>query len=354
MATETRVMHYVNQFFVGMGGEDKADVPLGFHEGACGPGRRLQGLLGDKTTIVLTVYCGDNYFNDNRDEVIQKILSIAKVHDVDIVVAGPAFSSGRYGFACVEACHSISTSLNLECVTGISLDNPALAGYRRNKDIRFFAIPTKANVAGMEEALSSMARFISKLASGVKIGPASEDGYIPRGIRMFGSSTKSGAERAIDMLLNKVAGNSFVTEIHIDTPERVPIAPRIVNLRDAHIAIVSTAGLTPAGNPFKFKVMANSQWKKYPIDKLNSMKDVEWDVIHSGVDTSSMDKDANYGAPLDVCREMEKEGVFAKLAGNLYGTVGFMGAVAAMQTIGKEISRDLSAEGVDGVLLVST
>jgi glycine reductase len=100
--------------------------------------------------------------------------------------------------------------------------------------------------------------------------------------------------------------------------------------------------------------MANSQWKKYPIDKLNSMKDVEWDLIHSGVDTGSMDKDANYGAPLDVCREMEKEGVFAKLAGNVYGTVGFMGAVAAMQTIGKEISLDLRAEGVDGVLLVST
>jgi glycine reductase len=337
-----------------MGGEDKAGVPLGFYEGARGPGRRLQALLGDKAAIVLTVYCGDNYFNDNRDEVIQEILTIAQTHDVDMVVAGPAFSSGRYGVACVEVCHSISTSLNLDCVTGISIDNPALTGYKRNKNVRTFALPTKANVAGMEEALSSMAKCILKLVSGLKIGPASEEGYIQRGIRMFGSVTKNGAERAIEMLLNKVTNNSFDTEIHIDTPERITIAPRITNLRDAHIALVTTAGLTPAGNPSKFKVMANSQWRKYPIDKLNSMKDSEWDVIHGGVDTSSLYKDPNYGVPLDVCREMEKEGVFAKLAGDVYGTVGFMGAVAAMQNIGKEISHDLRIQGVNGVLLVST
>ena len=41
---KVRVMHYVNQFFAGVGGEDKADVPLDFREGSLGPGNRLQAL----------------------------------------------------------------------------------------------------------------------------------------------------------------------------------------------------------------------------------------------------------------------------------------------------------------------
>ena len=44
---KVHVMHYVNQFSAGIGGEDKADVPVGSGEGAVGPGKRLQELLGD-------------------------------------------------------------------------------------------------------------------------------------------------------------------------------------------------------------------------------------------------------------------------------------------------------------------
>ena len=53
--TQVRVMHYLNQFFAGIGGEEKADVPPDFREGSVGPGKRLQGLLGDSANIV-TLY----------------------------------------------------------------------------------------------------------------------------------------------------------------------------------------------------------------------------------------------------------------------------------------------------------
>ena len=102
MAAKIRVMHYINQFFAGMGGEDKADVPLGSLEGSAGPGKRLQQLLGDAAEIVVTIYCGDDYFNKHHDKVLPSILKIAQDHKVEAVVAGPAFNAGRYGFACVE------------------------------------------------------------------------------------------------------------------------------------------------------------------------------------------------------------------------------------------------------------
>ena len=111
--THVRILHYLNQFFAGMGGEDKADMPLDFREGPLGPGKRLQNLLGDSAKIVATAYCGDNYFVENTDRVLEAIRRMAKDHDALIAVAGPAFAAGRYGFACNEVCHHLSTSAGL-------------------------------------------------------------------------------------------------------------------------------------------------------------------------------------------------------------------------------------------------
>ena len=50
-----RVVHYINQFYGGIGGEEKADVKPELREGAVGPGLAINGALGDKGEIVATV-----------------------------------------------------------------------------------------------------------------------------------------------------------------------------------------------------------------------------------------------------------------------------------------------------------
>ena len=93
--SKARVMHYVNQFFAGIGGEAKADVPFGCFPGPVGPGKRLQELLGDSAEIVVTVYCGDDYFSKHLDETVAAILQTAREQNIQLLVAGPAFASGR-------------------------------------------------------------------------------------------------------------------------------------------------------------------------------------------------------------------------------------------------------------------
>jgi glycine reductase len=56
-----RIVHYVNQFFGGIGGEEKAHTPLEVREGPVGPGRALQQVLGGKGAVVATLICGDDY-----------------------------------------------------------------------------------------------------------------------------------------------------------------------------------------------------------------------------------------------------------------------------------------------------
>ena len=67
-----------------------------------------------------------------------------------------------------------------------------------------------------------------------------------------------------------------------------------------------------------------------------------------------MSSNPNYGVPLDACRELEREGAFGKLCSYFYGTTGVGALILGMQAIGRDIAADLQAEGVDGVLLVST
>lgn len=351
---EMLVMHYLNQFFAGKGGEDKADVPVGFHNGPLGPGRRLQALLGDLAKNVVTVYCGDNYFSGHTSEALAQIMQIVSDKKVRIVVAGPAFDAGRYGFACMEVCHFLSISADLKCVTGMHIENPGLLGYRQYKDRNVFAFPTSQSISGLEDALSRMARCILKLAAGDAMGPASEEGYIPRGFRVDEVVSKSGVERATEMLLNKLAGRVFSTELPVESIEAMTIPPPIANLTDACLALATTCGLVPLGNPDGLRAHRNTQWRKYSIDKLNSMKDGKWDVSHGGYDTVFMHDNPNYGVPLDVCRELERQGVFARLYPSFYATVGCGGGTSAMQTVAREMAVSMKDQGVNGILLVST
>ena len=55
MPEKIRVVHYINQFFAGMGGEEQAGQPPERRDGAVGPGRAFVGAFGDQAEIVATL-----------------------------------------------------------------------------------------------------------------------------------------------------------------------------------------------------------------------------------------------------------------------------------------------------------
>ena len=354
MVPKVRVMHYMNQFFAGIGGEEKADVPVGVKEGAKGPGRRLQELLEDSVEIIVTTYCGDNYFAQHTIEALESILQTARRYNIGLLVAGPAFASGRYGFACAEVCHAVSDSLGISSVTAMYPENPGLEIYKFHKDRKVFAFPTTEAVTGMEEALKKMVHFVSKLLTDSTVGTPTVEGYLPRGFRNDEPVNKDGAERALDMLLDKIAGRSFVSEIPIEHLDVVPVAPCITNITNARIAIAATDGVLPKGNPDGFKATRNTQWRKYSIENLDTMSKAEWDVLHSGYNNEFVRENPNFGVPLDMCRELENEGAFAEIYPYYYMTTGVSAAIPVMQRIGREMGADMKTEGIDAAFLVSS
>ena len=130
MEKPVRVVHYLNQFFGGIGGEERAQTPLEVREGPVGPGRALQQALGAEGTVVATLVCGDDYVAEREEAAGASMREALQRYQPDLVIAGPAFDSGRYGLGCALACR-VARSLGIPAVTGMydaaaGLSDPAL------------------------------------------------------------------------------------------------------------------------------------------------------------------------------------------------------------------------------------
>src|SRR5262245_20823956 len=199
--TTFRVVHYLNQFFAGIGSEDKADLPPGRRDGPAGPGRLLQQALGDRAQVVATVYCGDNHLVETPEAVERAVALIAEMRP-DIVIAGPAFSAGRYGLACGAVSARAREQLGCVVVTGMHADNAAVEMYRTKVPI----VPTDKTAAGMARALDVMTRLALRLATNESLGSPNEEGYLSTGHRVFHEADRPAVDRAVGMLLRKIRG----------------------------------------------------------------------------------------------------------------------------------------------------
>ncbi len=345
-----RVVHYLNQFFGGVGGEDKAHVGPQIIPGPQGPGRAIQNVLGDQGEVVATVVCGDNYFAENIERASAEVVELIRPYQPDAVIAGPAFNAGRYGIACGAICQAVQNELSIPAVTGMYEENPGLDLYRRD----VYIIPTSDSARGMAEAITKMVNMARRLAAGEKIGRPWEEGYFPRGLLINEVSDQTGAERVVTMLLKKLKGEPYESEVPRPVYDRVEPAPPITEISQATIALVTDGGLVPKGNPDKIEIRTATRFGKYDIEGADSLNPEDYEVNHEGYDSVFVRQDPNRLVPVDVMRELEKEGVIGKLYGQFYSTTGVANIVQIVRGMGQKIAEELKAAGVSGAILTST
>jgi glycine/betaine/sarcosine/D-proline reductase family selenoprotein B len=343
-----RVGHYINQFFAGIGGEERADTPPTVREGTAGPGRMIQALLGTQGFIVSTLVCGDNFFNEQLERAAEAVRAWLRQQRPDVVIAGPAFAAGRYGRACAEVCR-LASELGVPAVTGMHPENPGLLMYRQA-----YVVPTEDNAAGMAAALAVMVPLACKLGARLPLEPADEEGYLPRGIRRPGVRPAPGAHRAVEMLVAKLGGRPFRTELPVEPYETVAPAPPLRNLARAVIAVVTTGAIVPRGNPDHLKRCSETRWRRYELAGRASLSPEEFECVHGGFYNVPACGNPNVVLPLDALRELEERGAFARLADFYCTTTGNDQRLADCVRNGREIADLLWREQIDGVLLVAT
>ena len=351
-----KIVHVVNQFFAGLGGEEKAGLPVGVIEGCAGAARALAQKLGAAGEVVCTIYGGDNYFHEHKEEALKAILEAVGAAEPEVLVAGPAFNSGRYGLACVEIGNAVANGLEIPCLTAMHEENPGVGAYREFVNPRIYCLPTTEATTGMSDALTRLAGFAIRLAGREAIGAAAKEGYIGRGIRRIEKTDRTGAARALDMLLKKINNQPFESELPMEVWDDTPPAPPLSQVKDRNIAVVTTSGVVPWGNPDKFKTYRNTYWRKYNIAELKELEPGKWEAVHGGYNVAYMNQNPHYGVPLDALRALEAEGVIG--AGKLYPAYyvipGNQGSPTVMRRIGQEIAADLKKDNVEGVLFVAT
>ncbi len=347
-----KAIHYINQFFGQIGGEDKADFEPEIREGAVGPGLLLNNLLSPEAEVSHTIICGDNFMGSNKEEAITRILNYLADKEFDVFIAGPAFMAGRYGVACGEICKAVKGRFNVPVITSMYVENPGVEMFR--KEIYIF--PGGNGAVTMRIDVPKMATFAKKILSGETISSAENEGYLPRSIRLeaFKEDAVSGADRAVNMLLKKINGEEFKTEMPMPVIDRVPIATPVKDLSQATIALVNSGGIVPLGNPDRIQSASATKWGKYNITDLDRLQAGEWETIHAGFDPSAANSDPNCIVPLDALKSFENEGKIGRVHEYVYSTVGTGTTQAEASRMGAEIAQQLREANVSAVILTST
>ena len=341
-----RAVHYLNQFFAGLGGEEAAETPPTRLDGPVGPGRGLAAEL-QGIEITATLACGDDYFAEHEEDALAQLLGLLEAEDPDLLVAGPAFGSGRYGFACARLTRVASERLGIPALAAMHEENPGVGAAEGT-----LVAATAVNVAGMREALPRMARLAEALVAGRELGPPAEEGYLPRGFRRNRQAEKPGAERAIDLLLDKLAGETR-SEV-AGGFDRVPPPSAVPDLSTALLALVTEAGCVPQGNPDRLPTIRAQGWLRYQLGGVATLASGAYESVHGGFDVTLANEDPNRLVPLDTVTALAEEGRIGRIHDVFYTTTGNGTPVGASTRFGREIAAELTEAGVEAVLLSGT
>lgn len=345
---------YINQFFANVGGESEADYKPEIREGVVGSALALSNALKGHIEITHTVICGDNYMGEHIETAPKEVLALLEGKEIDIFFAGPAFRAGRYGVACGTVCKAIKEKYNIPVITSMDIENPGVEMFK--KDIYIFKGNSIARY--MKDDCAAMANFAIKIVNGDELLPASDEGYFGRSIRkqVWTKNNVPASERVFDMLMKKIKGEEFVTELIIPKKDLVPIAKAVTKeaLAKMEVAVVTSGGIVPVGNPDRIQSASATKWGKYDMTSMDKLKAGEYQTIHAGFDPAAANLDPNRIMPLDAMRAYEKENKIGGLYKYFYSTVGTGTTQAEAARMGREIADELIEAGVKVALMVST
>lgn len=342
------VVHYINQFFAGVGGEDQATVGPEYRAGAVGPGRKLAAALaalGDYQ-LVGTVFCGDDYAASEHGAA-EEILALIKEAGADAVIAGPAFGSGRYGIACGRVA-AAAAAAGLPAVAGMDPSNPGLPEVGTA-----VAVDSGDAARFMGAALGKMAAAAVMLATGGTPGEAEGRIGTAGGARVNAVAEANAAERAVALAVSRLKGGT-ATEIKPPDFGHVTPASPIRDPAEALVAILTEGALVPVGNPDRLESARAKHWFRYPLDGRDALVTGEWQSVHGGFSTVVANADPHRMLPLDVARELEASGRIKRLHPEYLTTAGNGTAVVDATRFGIEWAAELRLAGVQAAILTST
>ena len=156
------------------------------------------------------------------------------------------------------------------------------------------------------------------------------------------------------MLVRKLNGQSYQSEVPYQPPEAVPPAAPVLDLSRATVALITTGGLIPKGNPDRQTSGNPDRYFTYSVEGLPALTGDDWEAFHGGYYNQISSENPNYILPLSHMRKLEADGVVGSVFSEIIAMPGVSTPVAKSKHLGAQIAGELKAAGVDACILVAT
>ena len=155
-----RVLLLFDQIQAGYGGKERADTELGLEKGGIGSFLMFKDEFTKAGLSALaTIYCGPDYFQAHKEEVIHKIHNLILKTKAEVLFAGPCFNYDTYAQMAAEIALAIQEQTDCKPYVICSKENEETIANFKDKII-MLEMPKKGAV-GLREALSGAVAIIS-------------------------------------------------------------------------------------------------------------------------------------------------------------------------------------------------
>lgn len=150
-----KILMIFDQIQAGFGGKEKGDLALGGKKMPIGSANMFEKYLKEVDgNIIATLYCGDDYYLENKEIVTKKLVAMTKKISPDVVICGPAFNYEKYGLLCAEVGCSIETQTGIPVVAAMSKEcEDAIAEHK--DDLTIVKMPKKGGT-GLSDSLKKI------------------------------------------------------------------------------------------------------------------------------------------------------------------------------------------------------
>ena len=250
----------------------------------------------------------------------------------------------------VRAARPRSGKLGIPAVCGMDLESPGVAA----AEGAAYVVPTSSNVAGMREALPTIAALALRLGAGEELGPPRCRGLPPA----RASPQRTGGRRPVQrgrssLLLDKLAGTTR-TEVAA-TFDHVAPPPPVESMAETKLALVTEAGCVPAGKPGR---LADDPRGRRGSATRSARRIVRGRPLRIGSRRLRRDRRqsrSRTGSSRSTPPEpSSSEGRIGAIHDAFYTTTGNGTPVAVSTKFGQEIADELKEAGVEAVILSGT
>lgn len=167
-----KIVMILDQIQAGAGGKEKSNIPPAGKSSPLGPGVMMEPFLKE-SKVIATLFCGDEFFINNEEEVTNKMIAMVKKLNPDVVICGPSFNYENFSKMSAILSKNINNKTDIPAFAAMSEENTDIINEYKN-DIYIVKTPKKGGI-GLNDSLNNICKLATLIANKEDITPMREE-----------------------------------------------------------------------------------------------------------------------------------------------------------------------------------